>query len=186
MPSIKTYKNYNQNKLNQKKHNKIYSLKKGGGNCNPVTVDCLNNCGNGQLGINPVNMPPTMSEQAFSNRYQWKGNGIAGSDSQISDSYPKSTTCGSSNNNYLSNSLPDSINQHGGNKKSKSLKKVKKNKINKKNLKSKKTKIRKNKKIALKKEKKKGGSGFFLNLSNPKIAGQAEVSRYNSCFPPKI
>ena len=183
MPSIKTYKNYKKSKINTKKQNKIYSLKKGGGNCNPLTVDCLNNCGNGQLGINPINMPPTMSEQAFSNRYQWRGNGIAGSDSQISDSYPKSTTCGSSNNNYLSNSLPDSINQHGGNKKLKSLKKVKKNK---KNLSSKKTNVKKNKKTVLKKNKKKGGSGFFLNLGNPKIAGQAEVSRYNSCFPPTL
>ena len=174
MPSIKTYKNYNQNKQNNKKQNKIYSLKKGGGNCNPVTVDCLNNCGNGQLGINPVNMPPTMSEQAFSNRYQWRGNGIAGSDFQTSDSYPKSTTCGSSNNNYLSNSLPDSINQQGGTKKSISSKK------------NKKTQLKTNKKKVLKKNKKKGGSGFFLNLGNSKIAGQPEVSRYNSCFPPTL
>tara|TARA_A100001015_G_C14700971_1_gene598276 strand:+ start:288 stop:767 length:480 start_codon:yes stop_codon:yes gene_type:complete len=158
MPSIKTYKNYNQNKLSKKKQNKIYSLKKGGGNCDPLTVDCLNSCGNGQLGINPVNMPPTVSEQAFSNRYQWRGNGIAGSDSQISDSYPKSTTCGSSNNNYLSNSLPDSINQHGGTKKSKSIKKV-----NKKDLKSK-TKVRKNKKTILKKEKKKRWIRVFFKF----------------------
>lgn len=183
MPLVKTYKNYNQNKLKfKKKKNKVYSLKKGGGNCDPLTVDCINNCSTGQLGINPVNMPPTMSEQAFSNRYQWRGNGIAGSDSQILDSYPKSTTCGSSNNNYIFNSLPDSINQHGGNKKSKSLKK---NKVDKKNLRNKK-KVRKNKKTVLKKNKKKGGSGFFLNLGNPKIAGQAEISRYNSCYPPTL
>ena len=185
MPSIKTYKNYNKSKINTKKKNKVYSFKKGGGNCNPVTVDCLNNCSNGQLGINPVNMPPTVSEQAFNNRYQWRGNGIAGSDFQISDSYPKSTTCKSSNNNYLSTSLTDSINQHGGNKKSRSLKKIKKNKGNKDNLKSKKMKVRKNNKTALKKNKK-GGAGFFLNLGNPKIAGQAEISRYNSCFPPTL
>ena len=58
---------------------KAKSLKKKKGGCNPTTVDCLNPHGLSQMGVNPYESPPTVSEQAFDQRYSWSGNGIAGS-----------------------------------------------------------------------------------------------------------
>lgn len=61
------------------KSNKPKSLKKKRGGCNPTTVDCLNPHGLSQMGVNPYESPPTVSEQAFDQRYSWSGNDIAGS-----------------------------------------------------------------------------------------------------------
>ena len=69
-------------------------------------------------------MPPTVSEQAFANRFNWYGNGQAGSNYNNTNSNPKFTTCGSSNNNYLSSeSLNNLLNQSGGNKRKQSNRK---------------------------------------------------------------
>ena len=61
------------------KSKKVKSLKKKIGGCNPTTVDCLNPNGISQMGVNPYESPPTVSEQAFDHRYFWSGNEIAGS-----------------------------------------------------------------------------------------------------------
>ena len=70
------------NKINHQKKShskKSRSLKKKKGGCNPTTVDCLNPHGLSQMGVNPYESPPTVSEQAFDQRYSWSGNDIAGS-----------------------------------------------------------------------------------------------------------
>lgn len=64
-------------KKSQSKKPKSHKKKKGG--CNPTTVDCLNPYGLSQMGVNPYESPPTVSEQAFDQRYSWFGNEIAGS-----------------------------------------------------------------------------------------------------------
>ena len=71
---------------------KIYTKKmKGGntgiakGNCNIPKPDCFNKNGLPQLGVNPYNQPPTLSELAFDGRYCC-GNGSA---SQSGGKYKK-------------------------------------------------------------------------------------------------
>jgi|MDTB01.1.fsa_nt_gb hypothetical protein len=133
------------------------SLKKKRGGCNPTTVDCLNPYGLSQMGINPYEAPPTVSEQAFDQRYSWSGNGIAGS------GIDKHVDCPAKS--LVSPSLPVSEEMSGGRKQ----RPKKKNKRN------------KNKKSA----KKKGG-GYYLNLGTSKIGNQALVTGYDDCAPPTL
>jgi hypothetical protein len=213
----------------QKKNNKYLkkkSIKKGGSwidnpngysECNPKTVDCFNRSGISQMGVNPQDLPPTVSEMAFNNRYCWHGNGIAGSG--VPYGIPRQLDSGNSGNNYMIGTCPtvqdiaeakasDQVwprsEQSGGNKKNKKSNKnsKRKNNINQKTSK-------KNNQMKKKKNKTggscfrncdsrflnrrttgsdivSGNAGFFKNLAAPQIAGRAEISGYNACFPPTL
>lgn len=206
-----------QKKIN--KHLKKNSIKKGGSwidnpngysECNPKTVDCFNRSGISQMGVNPQDLPPTVSEMAFNNRYCWHGNGIAGSG--VPYGIPRQLDSGNSGNNYMIGTCPtaqdiaeakasDQVGlkseQSGGQKKIK-LKKSNKNKKSKKNnlLKKKKNKTggscfrncdtRFLNKRTAGSDIVSGNAGYFKNLAAPQIAGRAEISGYNACFPPTL
>jgi len=143
-------------KKSQSKKPKSHKKKKGG--CSPTTVDCLNPHGLSQMGINPYEAPPTVSEQAFDNRYSWSGNGIAGSGLGNKVGCPAKTEVAPT----TEMTTPMSEEMVGG----------KKNK-------------KKNKKTAKKKKIIKGG-GYYLNLGTPKIGNQALVTGYDDCAPPSL
>ena len=146
-------------------------------NCQNKNPDCFNKNGLKQLGVNPYNQPPTMSEIAFDNRYAKSGGKRLkrlkrkysrtkkGGRGRVNISSPASYSFDFSDCNYAI-VKPTSQNcgtskQHGG-KKSKP-KKTKKNKKT-----NKKTKTNK---------KKGGGIGYRLNLND---CGMAEVSPYTT------
>lgn len=131
-----------------------------------LSTDCMNPKGISQLGLVPTNLPETVSEQAFANRYNWSGDSVlAGAE----------TTSGLSSNNHLK-----TLEQTGGKRKNKNCKGKNCNK------KSKEKKSKKNNKQSSSKKshrhKKKTGGGYYLSLEQPKIAGQAVVSGYENCI----
>lgn len=148
-------------------------------NCQNKTPDCFHKNGLKQLGVNPYNQPPTMSEIAFDNRYGKLGGKRLkrkysrtkkGGRGRVNISSPASYSFDFSDCNYAivkPTSQSCGISKQQGGKKSKTLKKNKKNKRIKTNKKTK-TKTKMNKK-------KGGGIGYRLNLND---CGMAEVSPY--------
>lgn len=194
--------------------------------CNPKTVDCFNRSGISQMGVNPQDLPPTVSEMAFNNRYCWHGNGIAGSG--VPYGIPRELNSGNSGNNYVMGTCPtvqdiaeakasDQVwptdQQSGGSKKNKNKNKKYRKNEKKKNKKTNSKKSFDNRKIVNTKRNNKnkiggssfnncssyflnkssagkdivsGNAGYFKNLNAPQIAGRAEISGYNACFPPTL
>jgi hypothetical protein len=144
-----------------------------------LSVDYANPRGISQLGTVPTNSPPTISEQAFSNRYNWSGDSSltgAGTD------HPS----GLSSDNYME--VQKAPSQSGGKRKNKTYKgKQNSNKVSKKQCEGKSKKFKGkscNKKKSSKKHRKnkKSGGGYYLSLEQPKIAGQSVVSGYENCI----
>lgn len=136
------------------------------GNCIIPKPDCFNPQGLNQLGVNPYNNLPTLSELAFDGRY----------------------CCG--NNKASSNQVGGKTKNKISKKKNKGpivkSKKLKKNtklktKLNKKKYNKNKTNKKKHK---TQKYKFNGGQGYYLDLSSCPPGGLPGVKDYQSCCPP--
>ena len=131
-------------------------------NCQIPIPDCFNKNGLPQLGVNPFNEPPTLSELAFVNRYGGSKNRTIHNRKKTNNNR-KTTT---NNRKKTTNNRKTTTN----NRKTTTNNRKKTTNNGQKTTKNKKTKMR-------------GGVGYYLKLDDL-INNMPVVKSYDSCCPP--
>ena len=147
-------------------------------NCQIPIPDCFNKNGLPQLGVNPFNEPPTLSELAFVNRY-------GGSKNTTIHKIHKTqytTTNRKTKNRKMTTKNRKMTTNNRNTKNTKNIKMTTKNR-NTKNIKTNRKKTTNNRKKTTNNRKMIGGEGYYLKLDDL-INNMPVVKSYNSCCPP--